>query len=163
MQPGQGVPLYQHLRPIVEEKHYLEMGFLDKNVDGGQIMDKRTITKSIVISIAACLGMVSMAMAGIFVVVDHGTVKIHDAKTGAYKRSIATPGAIAASSDGETIAVVMQDGSAKRYDAKGNYRGHVGSGRATGVQVSSGLIIITYENGSTRTYDAKTGSPKGSF
>jgi len=126
-------------------------------------MDKRTLKKSIVISIAACLGMVSMAMAGIFVVVDHGTVKIYDAKTGAYKRSIATPGAIAASSDGETIAVVMENGSVKRYDAKGNHRGHVGSGKAKGVQVSSGLIIITYENGSARKYDARTGNAKGSL
>ena len=126
-------------------------------------MAKPIIKKSILLSIAAFLAMVSIAMAGIFVVVERGTVKIHDAKTGASKRSIATPGAVAASSDGETIAVVMENGSVKRYDAKGNYRGHVGSGKAKGVQVSSGLIIITYENGSTRTYDAKTGSPKGSF
>jgi hypothetical protein len=107
--------------------------------------------------------MVSIAMAGIFVVVDRGTVKIHDAKNGAYKRSIATPGAVAASTDGETIAVVMQNGSVKRYDAKGNYRGSVGSGKATGVQVVSGLIIITYENGHVTRYDARTGSYKGSL
>ena len=54
-------------------------------------MPKHTITTSILLTIAAFLAMVSVAMAGIFVVVDRGTVKIHDAKTGAYKRSIATP------------------------------------------------------------------------
>jgi hypothetical protein len=121
------------------------------------------IKKSIILTIAAFLAMVSVAMAGIFVVVDRGTVKIHDAKTGAYERSIATPGAIAASTDGETIAVVMQNGSVKRYDAQGNYRGSVGSGKATGVQVTSGLIIITYENGHMKRYDARTGNYKGSM
>jgi hypothetical protein len=123
----------------------------------------RIIKKSLILTISAFLAMVSIAMAGIFVVVDRGTVKIHDAKTGAYKRSIATPGAIAASTDGETIAVVMQNGSVKRYDARGDYRGSVGSGKATGVQVVSGLIIITYGNGHVTRYDARTGSYKGSM
>jgi hypothetical protein len=44
-----------------------------------------------------------------------------------------------------------------------NYRGLVGSGKATGVQVVSGLIIITYENGHVKRYDAKTGNYKGSM
>jgi hypothetical protein len=139
------------------------IGNSGRSLEGVEVTAKHTTKISILISIAAFLAMVSIAMAGIFVVVDRGTVKIHDAKTGAYKRSIATPGAIAASTDGETIAVVMQNGSVKRYDAKGDYRGSVGSGKATGVQVVSGLIIITYENGHVTRYDARTGSYKGSL
>lgn len=109
----------------------LQIGLPARNLKGVEVIASPTIKKSIILilTIAAFLAMVSIAMAGIFVVVDRGTVKIHDAKTGAYKRSIATPGAIAASTDGETIAVVTQNGSVKRYDAKGNHRGHVGSGK----------------------------------
>lgn len=95
------------------------------------------------------------------VVLKKGRVQRYDARTGAYKGTVGPPGAMAASSDGETIAIVCRDGHVKRYAANGAYKGQVGSGHATDVQVSSGVIIITYKNGKIVRYDARTGAYKG--
>ena len=104
----------------------------------------------------------SFAAADTFVVVRNGSVKRYDAKTGAYKGTVGAPGAVAAASDGETIAIVTKSGSVQRYTANGAYKGQVGGGKASGVQVTGGVIIVTYPNGSVRRYDAGTGAYKGS-
>jgi hypothetical protein len=109
------------------------------------------------------IGSSKYATASTFVVLDHhGTVKMYNEK-GAFKGVVGSPGALAASSDGETIAIVKKTGSVSRYGSNGAHRGTVGSGKAVGVQVSSGLIIVTYENGTKKKYDAKSGAYKGSF
>lgn len=113
--------------------------------------------------LAICFVLNSAALAGTFVVMDGGTVKAYDAKTGAYRGTIGSGGAKDASSDGEIIAVLGKDGTIKRYDAKGAYRGQIGGGKAISVQVTSGLIIVTYRNGSKKKYDARTGAYKGSL
>ncbi len=106
----------------------------------------------------------SAAIAQTVVVIKNGTAHRYDSKTGAYKGIVGPPGAIAASSDGETIAIVNKNGHVSRYAANGAYRGQVGGGgKAVGVQVAGGVIIVTYENGNVSRYDAKTGAFKGSF
>lgn len=124
-------------------------------------MQKATIKTLLFLPVFVLL-LNSAAVAQTYVVVKNGTVKRYDAKTGAYKGTVGASRAAAASSDGETIAVLMQGGSVRRYDSNGAYRGQVGSGKAVGVQVAGGVIVVTYENGSVRRYDAKTGAYKGS-
>ena len=103
------------------------------------------------------------AAASTVVVLDHhGNVKMYDEK-GGYKGAVGSPGALAASSDGETIAIVTKSGSVHRYGANGAYEGTIGSGKAVNVQVSSGVIVVTYQGGTSKRYDAKTGAYKGSF
>ena len=97
------------------------------------------------------------------VVIKNGHVQRYDAKTGAYKGTVGTPGAIAASSDGETIAIVTRNGHVSRYASNGAYKGQVGRSKAVGVQVAGGVIIVTYEDGSAVRYDARTGAYKGKF
>lgn len=125
-------------------------------------MKKSSITALLFLPVFVVL-LYSAAVAQSYVVVKNGVVKRYDAKTGAYKVTVGASRASAASSDGETNAVLMQSGSVRRYDAKtGAYRGQVGGGKAVGVQVTGGVIIVTYESGSVRRYDARTGAYKGS-
>jgi hypothetical protein len=102
------------------------------------------------------------ATASTVVVLSHGTVKMYDEK-GAFKGIVGSPGSLAASSDGETIAIVNKNGSVHRYGSNGAYKGTIGSGKAVNVQVSSGVIVVTYQSGTSKRYDAKTGAYKGSF
>lgn len=123
----------------------------------------KTLVTKIAIFAFFLLFLNSFANAQIIVAIKNGTAHRYDAKTGTYKGTVGAAGAIAASSDGETIAVVTKGGHVKRYAANGAYKGQVGSGKATGVQVAGGLIIVTYENGSVRKYDARTGAYKGAL
>ena len=123
---------------------------------------KKSLIKALLFLPVFVLLLNSAAVAETYVVVKNGVAKRYDTKTGAYKGTVGNSGATAASSDGESIAVLMQTGSVHRYDSNGAYRGRVGSGKAVGVQVAGGVIVVTYENGSLRRYDAKTGAYKGS-
>ncbi len=101
---------------------------------------------------------------GVIVVVRNGTAERRDAQSGAYRGTVGQSGAVAASTDGTTIAVLYKDGRVMRYDARtGAYRGTVGTGKATAVQVSSGVIVITHADGRSMRYDAATGSYKGTI
>ena len=130
-----------------------------------RIRPRRPVRLCMAIVCMFTLGLIAFpryAAASTVVVLSHGTVKMYDGK-GAYKGAVGSPGALAASSDGETIAIVTKSGSVHRYGSTGAYEGSVGSGKAVNVQVSSGLIIVTYQNGTIKRYDAKTGAYKGSF
>ena len=101
---------------------------------------------------------------GVIVVVRNGTAERRDAQSGAYRGTVGNSGAVAASTDGTTIAVLYKDGRVMRYDAQtGAYRGTVGTGKATAVQVSSGVIVVTYADGRSMRYDAATGAYKGTI
>lgn len=91
------------------------------------------------------------------------TVYRLDATTGAYKGSISVNNAISVGCDGETIAVLLANGSVYRYDANsGSYKGSFQvSGDPQSVQVSGGVIAVGTANQIMR-YKASNGSYLGS-
>ena len=91
------------------------------------------------------------------------TVERRDAANGSYKGSISVNNAIDVGCDGETIAVLLANGSVNRYNAQnGSYQGSISvSGKPSAVQVTSGVIAVTTERSVNR-YNAKNGSYMGS-
>jgi hypothetical protein len=71
--------------------------------------------------------------------------------------------AISVGCDGETIAVLLANGTVNRYNAQtGSFQGSISvSGKPTAVQVSGGVIAVTTERSLNR-YNAKSGSYMGS-
>jgi hypothetical protein len=116
-----------------------------------------------IIGLAVLAGVLAVATeAGLIVVLKNGRVERRD-ENGHYLGSVGSAGALAAASDGETIAIVEAAGNVKRYDTKGRYQGSVGSGKAATVQVTSGQIIVTYADGKLKRYDARSGRYLGSL
>ena len=136
-----------------------------KGPASNRIKIRRPVRLCMAICCMFTLGLIAFpryAAASTVVVLSHGTVKMYNEK-GAYKGVVGSSGALAASSDGETIAIVNKNGSVHRYGSTGANKGTVGSVKAVNVQVSSGVIVVTYQNGTSKRYDAKSGAYKGSF
>ncbi len=86
-----------------------------------------------------------------------------DATTGAYKGSIQVTDAVSVGCDGETIAVLLANGSVYRYNAQsGAYQGSIQVGDdPQSVQVSGGVIAVRTASQIKR-YKASNGAYLGS-